>query len=170
MSEFCPKCGLPLDTSGDDSRLCEACGWFGDYEETAKKPSDPEVFNPVLATLQALALYRDVCRDELIAEQIYDAGAATETDLRRVKLAARDSLHSLVAVFTALRRPHALPPVVLKKAENGTLGWPTEWMDYNYNCNECCDMLIGPCSCGAWHSETDEWVRETLARHNAVIQ
>jgi hypothetical protein len=171
MAEFCPKCGTPLDDSGDECRYCDACGWFGDSGETAKAPPPSDQFNPVLAAVQALTLFRDVCRQELVAEQVYDAGNATEADLRKVKTEVRNALHSLVELFTALRRPHAPPAVVLKTASSGMVPWPAEWTDYHYNAShEPCDMLVGPCSCGAWHHATEDWVRETLARHNTVIQ
>jgi hypothetical protein len=161
---------MPVDTSGDETRLCECCGWFGENSETAKRPPPAADFNPVRAALQGLALYRDVCRQELVAEQVYDAGNATEADLRHVKAAGREVLHALVELFTALRHPHAAPPVVLR-SENGLVPWPREWTDYHYNaCNEPCDMLVGPCACGAWHQETEAWVREILARHNTAIQ
>ncbi len=29
--------------------------------------------------------------------------------------------------------------------------WPDDWPEYYNACNEPCDMLIGPCCCGAWH-------------------
>ncbi len=109
MAEFCPRCGTPVDTSGDDTRLCDACGWFGDNTETARIPPDAGKFSPVLATVQAITLFRDVCRQELMAEQIYDAGGATEAALRKVRTEARNALHSLVELFTALRGPHTPP-------------------------------------------------------------
>jgi hypothetical protein len=170
-TEFCPKCGTPVDTSGDETRLCDACGWFGDNTETAKTPPDTGNFNPVLAAVQGLTLFRDVCRHELMVEQVYVAGNATRADLRKVKTEARNALHCMVEMFTALRRPHAAPPTVLKRDRNGLVPWPAEWAGYHYNARkEPCDVLVGPCSCGAWHTETEDWVREALARHNAVIQ
>ena len=78
MAEFCPRCPAPLETSRDADRLCEVCGWFGDQQEALLAPPASDVLNPVLAAAQTLELYRDVCRKELVAEQIYDAGNATE--------------------------------------------------------------------------------------------
>jgi hypothetical protein len=171
MAEFCPKCGTPLDDSGDECRYCDTCGWFGDNGETAKTPPPSNQFSPVQAVLQALALFRDVCRKELRAEQVFNTGNVSDAKLRAIKMEARSCLHSLVELFTAMRRPHAPPPVVLKTASSNMVPWPAEWTDYHYNAShEPCDMLVGPCSCGAWHHATEEWVRETLARHNTVIQ
>lgn len=52
---------------------------------------------------------------------------------------------------------------------NGLLGWPQEWTERNYNgCNEPCDMLIGPCACGAWH-HAEDW-DDALRYYNAEIQ
>jgi hypothetical protein len=35
------------------------------------------------------------------------------------------------------------------------IGWPDEWPIYKQGCfgswDDCCDMLVGPCKCGAWH-------------------
>ena len=170
FAEFCPRCGTPVDTSGDETRLCDACGWFGDHTETARKPPDTGQFSPVLAVVQALTLFRDVCRQELVAEQICAVNSAVEADLRKIKAEARNALHSLVELFTAVNRPHAPPPTVLPQI-NDLVPWPDDWPDRHYNaCNEPCDFLIGPCACGAWHDETENWVRETLQRHNAVIQ
>lgn len=69
MASFCPRCHYPLDDDPhDDSRLCLACRWFGDKSETDATPPPPDSLE--LAFLQLLALYRDVCRLELLAEQI----------------------------------------------------------------------------------------------------
>jgi hypothetical protein len=34
--------------------------------------------------------------------------------------------------------------------------YPKGWPAYHNGCNEPCDMLQGPCACGAWHDLT-EW-------------
>ena len=73
-------------------RYCDACGWFGDDTETARTPPDTGEFNPVLAVVQAFTLFRELCRQELVAEQTYDAGNAMEADLRKVKTEARNAL------------------------------------------------------------------------------
>lgn len=53
--------------------------------------------------------------------------------------------------------------------ENGLLDWPDEWTERVYNaCNEPCDVLIGPCACGAWH-HLEDWV-ELLNRYNSEIR
>ncbi len=102
MSEFCPRCTAPLETSQDSDRLCEVCGWFGDQQETLLMPPQTNVVNPVLAAAQTLELYRDVCRKELVAEQICDAGNATEAKLQRVRLARRHAAHSIIEMFVTL--------------------------------------------------------------------
>jgi len=41
--------------------------------------------------------------------------------------------------------------------ENGLMSMPKEWLGHFWNaCTEPCDMLIGPCACGAWH-HLHEW-------------
>lgn len=176
-AEFCPKCKSPVDTGGDERRLCEVCGWFGDRGETITTRPALEEFNPVLTVIQSLRLFRDVCRNELIAEQVYQAGRATDADLRKVATAARESLHSLVELFTAVRKPHKAPPPTaplgsaptVLRSVNGLIPWPEDWTDYHFNGNEPCDMLIGPCACGAWHQVNEAWVQELLTKHNTVI-
>lgn len=43
-------------------------------------------------------------------------------------------------------------------------GWPRR---YNA-CTEPCDMLVGPCCCGAWHTVKDanDWIAAELAKRN----
>lgn len=49
------------------------------------------------------------------------------------------------------------------------LGWPKEWTTRYYNgSNEPCDLLIGPCACGAWHGP-DDWA-DVLRYYNAKLQ
>lgn len=58
---------------------------------------------------------------------------------------------------------------IIYRQRNGLLGWPDEWTERHYNaCTEPCDMLIGPCACGAWHTP-DCWSFE-LYRYNAEIR
>src|SRR3974377_1987134 len=103
MAEFFLRCTAPLETSRDADRLCEVCGWFGDRQEALLAPPADDVLNPVLAAAPTLELYRDVCRRELVAEQIYDAGNATEAELQRVRLARRHAAHSIIEMFVTLR-------------------------------------------------------------------
>jgi len=49
-----------VDTGGDECRYCDACGWFGGNTETTQTPPDTGEFNPVLAAVQGLTLFRDV--------------------------------------------------------------------------------------------------------------
>jgi hypothetical protein len=165
MSEFCPRCTAPLETSRDSDRLCEVCGLFCDESETLKIPPR-DVENPVLAAAQALELYRDVCQRELVAEQVYDAGNYTGAKLQRVHLARRHAAHSIISMFVALW--NRVRKRQLRRI-NGVVPWPADWTDRHYDAlHEPCDTLIGPCSCGAWH-EDEDWVRAMLLRHNAEI-
>jgi hypothetical protein len=154
------------------ARLCEICGWFGDCQEVLCRPPKSDVLNPVLAAAQALELFRDVCRKELIAEQVYDAGNATEADIRRVRIARRHAAHALIEMFVTLRTRVAKRPV---QRVNGLVPWPEDWTDRHDPLRGCpggrepCDMLVGPCSCGAWHLETEAWVQGLLNKHHAEI-
>ena len=169
LAEFCPKCGAPMDTGGDDSRICAACGWFGWKTETCQMPPDTSDFNPTLSAVQVLALYRNACRMELLAEQLFDAGHGTEADLSRVRLKVRSATHAAIEMFTALRRLPARP--IILGYVMGALPWPPTWEPRRYNANtEPCDVLIGPCACGADHTENEDWVQAVLKAHNCVLQ
>ena len=102
MAEFCPRCGTIVDASGDERRYCETCGWFGDNTETSTTPVS--ITNPIGIIVKTLALFRKVCREELKAEQVYLAGNATEADLRKVTIEARNARRSLIELFTTLCR------------------------------------------------------------------
>jgi hypothetical protein len=121
MAEFCPRCTAPLETGRDADRLCEICGWFGDQQEALLAPPTSDVLNPVLAAAQTLELYRDVCRKELLAEQIYDAGNATEAELQRVRLARRRAAHSIIEMFVTLQHRAASATAATPYKRRGAL-------------------------------------------------
>ena len=151
MAEFCPRCTAPLETGRDADRLCEVCGWFGDQQEALLMPPTSDVFNPVLAAAQTLELYRDVCRNELMAEQVYDAGNGTEAQLNKVRTSRRHAAHSIIEMFVALRNRAVRQQL---RRINGVVPWPANWADRHHNGGrEPCDTLVGPCSCGVWHME-----------------
>ena len=42
--------------------------------------------------------------------------------------------------------------------KNNLMPMPVEWIGQYHNaCTNPCDMLCGPCACGAWH-HLDEWI------------
>ena len=42
--------------------------------------------------------------------------------------------------------------------KNNFMVMPESWIGQVYNaCTDPCDMLYGPCVCGAWH-HLDEWI------------
>lgn len=45
---------------------------------------------------------------------------------------------------------------------NGLVPFPTTEPSHHNACNDPCDMLVGPCACGAWHSVEEQWVRDVL--------
>lgn len=53
------------------------------------------------------------------------------------------------------------------KAPNNFFSYPKHWEPYYNGTNEPCDMLQGPCSCGAWHS-LSEWEIDTDVRNCSV--
>ena len=167
MAEFCPRCTAPLEVGGDSGRLCDRCGWFGDQTETLSIPPPSDIFNPVLAAAQAIELFRDACRYELMAEQMYDAGDGTEAQLNQVRVSRRQTAHALIEMFVTLR---AWSPKRQLHKVHGVVPWPEDWTDRHFNANsEPCDTLAGPCACGAWHDPTEPWVQMLLAKHNAEI-
>ena len=59
---------------------------------------------------------------------------------------------------------------IIYRYRNGLLGWPKELEKTSlFNaCNEPCDMLIGPCACGAWH-QPEDWT-DLLNQYNLEIR
>ncbi len=172
MSEFCPRCNSPVEFDPDPARLCEVCGWFGDRSEMFDKPPAPKGINPVLAAAQCLELYRDVCRRELVAEQLYDAGDATEADIAKVRAARRHATNAIIELFAVLHRRNQPAKRRILRSPNGLVPWPDDFAqtDRHFNASsEPCDMLVGPCCCGAWHREAEPWVQALLVKHNAEI-
>jgi len=162
---YCPRCWYPIVVDTECS--CDLCGWFGDPKEVLPTPGKD--FNLTHAVVQTLECYRQVCRDELMIEQLYDLGEAVERDVNQVRSVTRGMVHQLVEMFVRLKTRPNIVETVLKKYPSGFLPWPEEWADYHFNGKDPCDMLIGPCSCGAWHQESDQWVQEKLIEHQAVI-
>lgn len=168
--EFCPRCGYPLEANGDPGRLCSECGWFGDESESAKQPPPTDMLNPGLAAVQGLWMFREVCRNEMVVETLCDFGQATEADMRKLRAAVKHAMHGLIELLLGLRAKVKIRPKQRIERVNGLVAWPQGWTDYHHNASrEPCDMLVGPCSCGAWHTEDEPWVQDTLNRHNAEI-
>lgn len=38
--------------------------------------------------------------------------------------------------------------------------YPENWPPHYNACNEPCDMIEGPCCCGAWHDLDEEWIKK----------
>ena len=53
------------------------------------------------------------------------------------------------------RRDKVAAPYRTIDYHNNLLAYPEDWPKY-YNGGVLCDMLQGPCNCGAWH-HLDEW-------------
>lgn len=101
MSEFCPKCYHPLETSEDVDRLCVICNWFGDKSEVLDKPPPPS--NLELAFIQMLSLYRDICRLELMAEQLTTQNTKYTSKLKEVRIRVKSAEQSLIHLFRNTR-------------------------------------------------------------------
>jgi len=99
MVIFCPKCYHPLDDdSDDDARLCSACRWFGDKSEICENPPAPTKIE--LAFTQLLAMYRDVCRMEQLAEQLIEnSGPEYKRALIAIKARVSNARHSILYLF-----------------------------------------------------------------------
>jgi len=48
------------------------------------------------------------------------------------------------------------PPYRTIEVPNNFLAYPHHWPPYRNGGGELCDMLQGPCACGAWH-QLNEW-------------
>jgi hypothetical protein len=110
MISYCPRCDSPLhhEDPHDSARLCDVCGWFGDWEETLAQPLGD--WNPALEASKALTLYREVCRQEMLLEQLFCDGAATKESLHKVELMRREIVCNMIEMFVALRKRNANPP------------------------------------------------------------
>lgn len=55
--------------------------------------------------------------------------------------------------------------------KNDLVAWPDDWPEYRNACSDPCDMLSGPCACGAWH-KLYEWdfERKTRKPTEAIIE
>lgn len=163
---YCPKCWSEIAIA--DECLCDACGWFGDPKEVLAKPGKD--FNFTGAAVQVLGLFRDACRQELLMEQLYDAGVVVEHQLNRARLLRRDAIQTIIEMFVKIRTRPNIPQMILHKYPgSGMVPWPDDWNDRHFNGNDPCDMLVGPCACGAWHREEEIWVQEKLIEHQAII-
>jgi len=163
MSSFCPRCFAPIETASDDARLCDRCGWYGDKVEVLTQPPQSSVEDPTLAIMQTLAMYRDVCRNELLAE------LTSGTNHAKVRALRQQATNSLIELYLGLSRL-AQPAKRKLVCTNGMLFWPEDWLDRHYHIQtEPCDMLIGPCACGCWHRASEPWVQALLIKHDAEI-
>jgi hypothetical protein len=43
--------------------------------------------------------------------------------------------------------------------------YPDHWPSYYNGNSEPCDMIEGPCGCGAWHTMDENWVKEMIGKH-----
>ena len=173
MIEFCPRCTWPLEPSPDVDRLCDACSWFGDQSEVLLAPPR-SADKPFLSAVHGLAWFRELCRCELLAEQLCAQTsdpadqAKAVAQLNRIHAERRHAAHALVECFRTIWSGTTSRQQL--RRINGVVRWPTNWTDRHYNGGrEPCDLLVGPCSCGAWHTEQEDWVRAMLLKHNAEI-
>jgi hypothetical protein len=54
--------------------------------------------------------------------------------------------------------------------QSGLLPYPQDWPKRYNACNEACDMLLGPCACGAYHNEEEDWVKKALEENDAYLE
>lgn len=102
--EFCPICYYPLETFdlSDEGRLCHVCDWFGDKAEVCIKP--PISDNLELACIQLLSRYREVCRLELIGEQLAEGLSDESVSLANLKFWTQRAQHSILHFFRGTRK------------------------------------------------------------------
>jgi len=60
-----------------------------------------------LAFSQLLAMYRDVCRMELMAEQLAEGRADYTASLRSVRMRANQARHSILHLFHVIKKRNA---------------------------------------------------------------
>lgn len=107
--EFCPICYYPLDTfdPSDEGRLCHVCNWFGDKAEVCTKPPMPDDLE--LACVQLIRHYREICRLELIGEQLVEGLPDEAISLANLKFRVQQALHSILHFFRSTRRTFETP-------------------------------------------------------------
>jgi hypothetical protein len=61
-----------------------------------------------------------------------------------------------------------------RRASSGFVSYPKDFekrvVDGTARFRTRCDMLVGPCSCGGVHQESDGWVEEVLEQYDATIE
>jgi len=102
MAEFCPKCYYPLLSSDDDSRLCEACQWWGDKIEALSLPPIPSDLETAFA--QLLALYREICRMECVAEDLAQGLPQFQEALIRIRSQVAVARANIMQLFRETRK------------------------------------------------------------------
>jgi hypothetical protein len=47
--------------------------------------------------------------------------------------------------------------------------YPDHWPKRYNVCSDPCDLISGPCCCGAWHdAEEEEWIKSVIVSHGLV--
>jgi hypothetical protein len=148
MTEFRPHRGSPLETASDPARLCEICGWFGDWWRCSAGRPRATCCIPCSRRRRPFNCSTIVYRKAPIAEQAYDAGNAAASRIVR-----RHAARALIEMFVIPQTRVARRPL---QRVNGFVPRPEDWSDRHYDGGcEPCDMLVGPCSCGVWRLETE---------------
>jgi len=83
------------------------------------------------------------------------------------------AIDRLVA-FLKTFESYETPEKVLEPSKNNFKEWPDDWPFYKQACfnswSDCCDMLVGPCKCGAWHQPGEfEFFEGKLYRYNKHV-
>ena len=70
-----------------------------------------------------------------------------------------DEARRLVCLYDRLnQKDRKIKELEAELKENNFIPMPKEWIGQIYNaCTEPCDILYGPCACGAWHY-FEEWI------------
>jgi hypothetical protein len=160
-----------MKTQGEiEAAICEGVTRF-EQDYVGRGPED--IYAYLLGDLLVVRLRGALTAAEqhlvksLPAEQVYDAGNGSEAQLNRVRVSRRHAAHSIIEMFAALLNKAARQRLL---RINGVVPWPANWTDCHYNGGrEPCDTLVGPCSCGAWHTAREDWVQAMLIKHNAEI-
>lgn len=73
-----------------------------------------------------------------------------------------------MATKNELKRLVAMSEDAAVQQRRAIVAVPKHWPARHNACTDPCDMLQGPCACGAYHSLDEDWVLTGLKEHGII--